>query len=133
MEILRLRFANGDPAGPLRQAAHDRLNGLAGTNADAVEDVLLVISELVQNVTQHTRSDGVLSIDLVEDDVLIQVADSDPTPPRPQTPDGHRIGGRGLLLVAALTAAWGVQRTGEGKVVWARLPVPQYANLLIPA
>ena len=34
------------------------------------------------------------------------------------------VGGRGLPLVSALSAAWGVQLADDGKVVWAELDVP---------
>lgn len=34
-------------------------------------------------------------------------------------------GGRGLLLVAALSLAWGVTERAVGKTVWAELPCPE--------
>ena len=37
---------------------------------------------------------------------------------------GSVVGGRGLQLVVALAAEWGVDTSGPGKSVWARLPVP---------
>lgn len=37
---------------------------------------------------------------------------------------GSVAGGRGLLLVAALAAEWGVSPTSDGKAVWARTPTP---------
>ncbi|MGP2441306.1 hypothetical protein [Streptomyces sp. JW3] len=43
--------------------------------------------------------------------------------PGTRAPDGD--GGRGLLLVGALAAAWGVDdRLGPGKTVWAECAVP---------
>ncbi|WP_161952599.1 ATP-binding protein, partial [Actinoplanes sp. TFC3] len=38
-------------------------------------------------------------------------------------PDPRRIGGRGLLLVAAMTRDWGTQARPGGKVVWADVPL----------
>ncbi|WP_161215411.1 ATP-binding protein, partial [Streptomyces sp. SID69] len=32
-------------------------------------------------------------------------------------------GGRGLLLVAQLTQRWGSRHTGDGKTIWAELPL----------
>ena len=37
---------------------------------------------------------------------------------------GSIAGGRGLLLVAALAAEWGVSPRSDGKAVWARTPTP---------
>ena len=37
---------------------------------------------------------------------------------------GSVVGGRGLLLVAALAAEWGVSPRSDGKAVWARKPTP---------
>ncbi|MBM2619448.1 ATP-binding protein [Actinoplanes sp. LDG1-06] len=133
MKLLRTPFVNGEAAGPMRQAAGDVLRSAGDASGNVVDDALLVISELVQNVNQHTRSDGVLSIDVVGNDVLIQVTDHDPAPPRPQAPDGHRAGGRGLLLVAAVATGWGVRRTSQGKTVWARLPITLHEDLLSSA
>jgi anti-sigma regulatory factor (Ser/Thr protein kinase) len=123
LEILRIGFRNGDPASPLRQAAYAALHRIGNATGEAIEDALLVVSELVQNVSQHTGSDGVLTVDLVSGDALIEVTDADPTPPRLLRPDGQRIGGRGLLLVAGIADAWGVRSRADGKTVWARMPL----------
>jgi histidine kinase-like protein len=40
-------------------------------------------------------------------------------------PSGSLAGGRGLLLVDALAAQWGVSPRSDGKAVWVRTPVPQ--------
>lgn len=39
-------------------------------------------------------------------------------------PAGAVTGGRGLLLVAALAAEWGVSPLSDGKAVWVRTPAP---------
>ena len=38
---------------------------------------------------------------------------------------GSLAGGRGLLLVDAVSAQWGVSPLSDGKAVWIRTPVPQ--------
>ena len=38
---------------------------------------------------------------------------------------GSLAGGRGLLLVDALSAQWGVSPLSDGKAVWVRAPVPE--------
>ena len=37
---------------------------------------------------------------------------------------GSVVGGRGMQLVVSLAGDWGVDRSGHGKSVWARLPLP---------
>lgn len=40
-------------------------------------------------------------------------------------PAGSLAGGRGLLLVDAVAASWGVTPRSDGKAVWVRTPVPE--------
>jgi hypothetical protein len=55
----------------------------------------------------------------------IEVWDADARPPVPQPVDADAEGGRGLLLVAALSAAWGWHPVrGGGKVVWCEPAAP---------
>lgn len=39
-------------------------------------------------------------------------------------PAGSVAGGRGLLLVSAIAAEWGVSPLSDGKAVWVRTPTP---------
>jgi anti-sigma regulatory factor (Ser/Thr protein kinase) len=121
MELLRCSFAHGELPGPLRRSARSVLESRCP--ADRVEDAVVVISELVQNVTQHTAGGGDLVLREENAAIVIEVRDGDPAPPRPQPPDGHRPGGRGLLLVAGMTRRWGVRPDARGKVVWAEIAV----------
>ena len=123
MQVLHLGFRNGDPAAPLRQAASVALARIEGTTRESVRDVLVVVSELVQNVTQHTRSHGTLSITVTGSEATVEASDNNPTPARVQPPDSQRIGGRGLLLVQGIAGAWGVHAVAGGKKVWARIPI----------
>jgi len=124
VEILRRPFRNGEPAAPLRRAAQSALvRQFREVDAAAeLADVLLVISELVQNVSQHTLGDGELVVS-AGDGVLVEVGDGDPRPPRLLRPDTHRLGGRGLLVVAAVAAPMTRWRRATPEVVWARLPM----------
>jgi hypothetical protein len=123
MEVVRSRFDNGDPAQPLRHSARSALRESAAVDPDAewIDDVLIVISELVQNVSQHTRSGGELILSIDADTVLVEVGDGSTTTPRTTRPDSQRDGGRGLLLIEAMSRQWGVRTCPLGKVVWARL------------
>ena len=58
--------------------------------------------------------------------LLIEVWDHSPREPRSALAGGDAEGGRGLLVVEALSARWGYQRTGYStKVVWAELGNPE--------
>jgi len=87
--------------------------------ADAAE---LVASELATNAVQASSSAAqaqtaapapaglaVIRLHLASDgrQVLVEVGDNDLRPPTPAKPDPERDGGRGLLLVQAVSARWG--------------------------
>ena len=101
---------------------------------DLIEPVELVVSEIVTNAiaacdnlgsTPEARRDAGPSVRLwlavIEADVLVMVWDASPSGPQRQTPEPDAESGRGLLLVDAVSAAWGsFELAGEpGKVVWA--------------
>ncbi len=100
---------------------------------DVLQGVLLILSELVTNAVQHA---ALLSPDITVEVALgggwLRVAVEDGHPYRPKAleaePFREHTGGRGLLLVKALTAEAGgrcdVEQTDAGgKVVWAALPL----------
>ncbi|GAA2888249.1 hypothetical protein Acy02nite_81550 [Actinoplanes cyaneus] len=120
-KTLHVSFAHGEPAGQLRLQARSVLAPFFP--ADQVEDVLVVISELVQNVTQHTTGGGTLLLAWDDDGITVEVRDQDRSMPRQESPDGHRIGGRGLLLVAGICSSWGTTIHDQGKSVWARVTI----------
>lgn len=116
---MRWAFAHGEPAGPMRHHAQAAL--APWLTFDDLDDAMVVISELVQNVTQHTAGDGELVVVRGPGVITIEVRDHSRVLPKVQPPDPQRLGGRGLLLVAGVTRAWGAVPTSHGKVVWARL------------
>src|SRR5918998_3519743 len=99
MDPLRLRFAHGADYAALRSRARQTLDDWRCP--DMADDALLVITELVENVVQHTGDGGELVMVRRDDAVRIEVADTSPEAPRAYGPDPRRIGGRGLLLVSA--------------------------------
>ena len=123
VEVLRCRFRNGDPALPIRHDVRAALRRSAhlGPGGDWLGDTLLVVSELVQNVSQHTGSHGELVVEVEPRIVRIEVGDTSTTVPRvrPATVDG--VGGRGLSLIEALCQQWGVRTCPAGKIVWVQL------------
>jgi anti-sigma regulatory factor (Ser/Thr protein kinase) len=103
------------------------LSGLAETTE-------LLVSELVTNAVKATAAhddQAAVRLRLSGDSarVLIEVWDADPRPPAPRglggdgMPDPQEEGGRGLFLVAALSARWDWYPTREpmGKVVWCEI------------
>jgi hypothetical protein len=125
MELLRWRFEHGAPAAAARRAVRDALRGW--NVEDLAEDAMAITTELVQNVTQHTFNGGELFLDLQPDLIRIEVADAIPTAPRALDLDAHRLGGRGMQIVAAMAQRWGSRAAmwagHTGKVVWAELKI----------
>jgi anti-sigma regulatory factor (Ser/Thr protein kinase) len=85
------------------------------------DDLALCVSELATNALVHgvppgrgfllrMRYDGTL--------VRVEVHDSGDGQPRLDARTDEDEGGRGLLLVAALSDKWGVRQRDPGKVVW---------------
>jgi hypothetical protein len=119
VELLRLSFDHDEPAAPVRRKVRAALDDFP--SADAVDDVLVVISELVENVTRHTRGGGELRLIRQGGAIVVEVSDGDTTQPRLLPPDDRRIGGRGLLVIAGMARRWGVRPEEAGKTVWAEI------------
>ncbi|MCS0637950.1 ATP-binding protein [Streptomyces sp. LP05-1] len=94
--------------------------------AEICDAVTLVVSELFTNAVVHTMS-GRVVCELRDGGERLRVAVQDEGCPA----SGPRLsrscpeeGGRGLMLVDAVSSAWGAHeaRHGAGRVVWAELP-----------
>lgn len=90
---------------------------------DLLDDALIVVSELVNNAITHAGSESELRLAISAAALWMEVADRGSGTPDPLPPSATRPHGRGLELVDALTASWGVQpaRDGSGKLVWAEM------------
>jgi serine/threonine-protein kinase RsbW len=93
---------------------------------ELIDPVELVVSEMVTNAVRACGgldSEAALRLWLAVTDegVLVMVWDASPSKPQRQSPEPEAEGGRGLLLVDAVSASWGsFDLSGEpGKVVWA--------------
>jgi anti-sigma regulatory factor (Ser/Thr protein kinase) len=86
----------------------------------------LVVSELVTNAIRYAG--GPVHLRLLRDEVLVcEVADPSNTQPRLRRARDTDEGGRGLFLVAQLTARWGSRYRRNGKTIWteqATTPAP---------
>ncbi|MEY9878418.1 hypothetical protein ABH931_007945 [Streptacidiphilus sp. MAP12-33] len=126
-QVRRLRL--GGPSGVVG-AARDFSRGVvtewgwadwAGPDAqEAVEDVLLVVSELVSNAVVHGGGAVELVLDIDPTRLVVGVSDlSHVRPAARESEDPARPGGHGLLVVRRLSARWGTTPLPDGKFVWA--------------
>jgi hypothetical protein len=98
---------------------------------DSGYDAVLIVSELVTNsVTAHT-DDLTVTVHAHRRTLDVAVSDTAGGVATLQSPDLFARGGRGLAIVGALSAAWGVVERADhsrtGKTVWAQLPLPAAA------
>lgn len=92
--------------------------GVLGASNQVVE---LLTGEVVANAVVHGPDRGQIRVrlDLVGDVVQVSVSDECPQRPHVRHPQLTDPDGRGMVLVAALSSAWGVDRRGAtGKTVW---------------
>ncbi|MFI7597941.1 ATP-binding protein [Actinoplanes sp. NPDC049681] len=85
-----------------------------------LEKAAVVVSELVTNAVRHGGGCVDLRVECHDGEVIISVADGSSVVPRRREPDD--TGGRGLALIDAMTARWGVRDHEGGKQVWVALP-----------
>jgi CheY-like chemotaxis protein len=92
---------------------------------DPLDDALLVVSELAANALTHARSSYRLRLSASEQALRIEVDDDGAGTPEPQPLTDTLEHGRGLHLVGALAASWGMEAADTGgKRVWAELALP---------
>ncbi len=84
----------------------------------------LVVTELVTNAVRHAGTEIDLRVARHQRRLQVSVRDRSSLPPRRGSAASLEAeGGRGLLVVEALSTAWGSVPTSDGKVVWASLSV----------
>jgi PAS domain S-box-containing protein len=116
-DVHRLAFEpTPDAAGVLRGYTAGVLAGRGWEGT--VDTAVLLVSELVTNVVRHASGPCALAITFLDGMVELAVEDSDPRTPTPRSADPLDEAGRGLLMVEALAAAWGVRRLPGGKATW---------------
>ncbi|MEU2234903.1 ATP-binding protein [Streptomyces vietnamensis] len=109
----------------LAQRALSEWFGAAGQpGLIAVEDTLLLVSEVVTNAFVHGGVPYELGLDRTDGRLWVQVSDTNPVRPRPH--GRHHAGapsGHGLYLLERLAAAWGCVPRARGKAVWFEVEV----------
>ena len=104
----------------MRQAREHVRNALVEAGRDHwVDDAALAVSELVSNVVLHACTDCELSVSVSWDSARVSVRDFSNALPIERHYRADATTGRGLTIVARLSAAFGVDPLGHnGKVVW---------------
>ncbi len=105
---------------------------LADAPEDTVSTAELVVTELVTNAVLHAKAPIVVRIRRTDGGARIEVEDGGRHLPIAPPLNPHSMTGRGLALVAATAAGWGVEPAAKGrKTVWAEVSShgPGPANL----
>jgi anti-sigma regulatory factor (Ser/Thr protein kinase) len=89
---------------------------------DLVWTGTLLVSELTTNACLHARTPLTVTLERTPPGgVRLGVGDGSPAVPRVRQYAEQSTTGRGLRLVAALSARWGVEERAGGKSVWVEL------------
>jgi anti-sigma regulatory factor (Ser/Thr protein kinase) len=106
-----------------RSARHFVTDALVGWGhgGELLEDAKLVVTELATNAVVHAHSPFSVIARAENSRVRVSVRDASPVTPTLCDDDPSALSGRGIRLVAAVSADWGVELTADGKSVWAVL------------
>jgi anti-sigma regulatory factor (Ser/Thr protein kinase) len=100
-------------------AARCREAHLTPETCDVLE---LLVTELVTNAVIHGRSDVGVELSRDSGHLRVAVVDENSRHPVVVDDDPNALDGRGMVLVARLAEAWGVEDRAYGKAVWFALP-----------
>jgi len=93
------------------------LNACAGRPGDC-DTLALLVSEVATNALVHGTGEVRVRVLTAGPRVRVEVDDDSTAVPVPRAPSLDAEGGRGLALVDALSADWGVDSRDGGKTVW---------------
>lgn len=92
---------------------------LKGVPPEIVETVELLTSELATNALQHGAGNVGLVVAVKDSVVRVELRDANPKSDLgARMPATSETSGRGLAIVNALAAEWGIVPSNEGQVVW---------------
>ena len=109
-----------DPAAAELARRHVR-ETCGALDREAVDTLVLLVSELVANAVEHGTGPLHMMLDSRDGRVRMEVQDGSTTDPEVQDPGLLSEGGRGLMIVDTLADAWGVRGVPDGKSVWLEL------------
>ena len=111
-------------AASVRRARRLVTTAVSATGYDELVDVAtLLVSEVVTNSVLHAGTEIQLRFRATPGGVRVEVFDRSPLMPRIRHYDAEATTGRGLALVSALAATWGVDRENGGKTLWFELAI----------
>ncbi len=87
-------------------------------HSEVLDDAVLMVSELVTNSVLHGGPPVVVAVDCTEDTLQVRVRDGSSELPAARDAQQTDESGRGLALVAEMSADWGVDPVADGKNVW---------------
>ena len=87
-------------------------------HSEVLDDAVLMVSELVTNSVLHGGPPVVVGVDCNGNELQVRVRDGSPAMPAPRSAQQSDEHGRGLALVAEMSADWGVDPEPDGKHVW---------------
>jgi len=90
---------------------------------ELVDAAELMASELATNCVRHAHTGFEMTIHS-DSEIRVEVRDTGDGQPRVLSPTSREISGRGLRIVEAMSDAWGVIPSSNGKSVWFTLPQP---------
>lgn len=94
------------------------------------EVAVLLVSELVTNALIHARTASVLTLTRRPGRLRVELRDAstEPATVPNASENGHREGGRGVLLISSMADLWGNDVDEHGKTVWFELVVPPHSS-----
>jgi anti-sigma regulatory factor (Ser/Thr protein kinase) len=114
--------ADPQAAGQARRLVREVLERADATQV--LDDAMLVVSELATNAVRYGKDPISASVTVDDQTLVIAVRDGRASDlPYPKVLTQTEPDGRGMHLVAAMSARWGWDRNGDSKVVWAELPL----------
>ena len=131
--VERLELGSGlESAGAARRFTAASLVDIC--TEELVDVAMLLVSELATNALRHAVPPYALTLDIHLPTIEIAVEDGLDEEPIPRHPAIIDESGRGLVLVAELSSAWGVRGLDPGKSTWFVLDVdePEMGVLRLP-
>ena len=113
-----------DAARLARRHLRDLLTAWGYADPERLDDAAVVVSELVGTAARHGSRRVSLNVTFDDAGVLLSLLDvgSQRKPARRTDPEDYMVdAGRAFTILAVLAAGWGIEQTGDGTRLWARL------------